>query len=233
MASYAVRDGVEPWRRRLYLPAYQIAAAARYSGAHANTIASWFKPSGDRVPTLYGRETGSDLSYMELVEVAFVASMRRLGVPLRNVRRAREYLSSEFEEEYPFAAIRFKSDGQRILTQLADFEPGADAEKLVSAGEGGQIIWEPMIAGRFEEFDYDHGLAVRWHPAGRESPVLIDPQVAFGAPIVSGVPTWAIRGRWDAGETIDDIVEDFDVEPSFVHEALKFEGVQDASAVTH
>ena len=52
-----------------------------------------------------------------------------------------------------------------------------------------------MLGQKFKEFDYNKRLAVRWHIAGRCSPILIDPQVAFGAPQIKGVPTWAIQYR--------------------------------------
>ena len=58
------------------------------------------------------------------------------------------------------------------------------------------------------------------------SAVLIDPRIAFGAPMVNGVPTWAIRGRWIAGESIEDIEEDFSLDKNFVVDGLIFEGIK-------
>lgn len=69
-------------------------------------------------------------------------------------------------------------------------------------------------------------LALRWFVAGRDSSVIIDPRVAFGAPTVRGIPTFALKGRWDAGETLDDILEDFSVPKGDVVNALVFEGVE-------
>lgn len=40
-----------------------------------------------------------------------------------------------------------------------------------------------------------------------------------------GTPTWVIKGRWDAGESDSDIVDDFQIEKEEVREALRFEGV--------
>ncbi len=57
---------------------------------------------------------------------------------------------------------------------------------------------------------------------------MIDPRIAFGAPTVSGLPTWVIRGRYLTGETIADIVEDFEICESAVRDALAFEGIKAA-----
>jgi uncharacterized protein (DUF433 family) len=56
-------------------------------------------------------------------------------------------------------------------------------------------------------------------------PIVIDPRIVFGSPAVKGIPTWIVKGRWDAGESDSDIAEDFDLDKSDVREALKFEGV--------
>jgi uncharacterized protein (DUF433 family) len=81
---------------------------------------------------------------------------------------------------------------------------------------------------KFTEFEYQNGLAVKWHVGGRNSHVLIDPRVSFGAPTVGGIATWALKGRWEAGESIEDIADDFGLEPAEVGHALKFEGVRHA-----
>jgi hypothetical protein len=33
----------QPWLRRLYLPSYQIAEAAKYAGISSQTVAAWHK----------------------------------------------------------------------------------------------------------------------------------------------------------------------------------------------
>jgi len=77
------------------------------------------------------------------------------------------------------------------------------------------------------EFDYeDGGVAVKWHLAGRQSLVLIDPRVAFGAPTVSGIPTWILKGRYQAGESIEDIKDDFRIDDTAIKDAWNFEGIK-------
>jgi uncharacterized protein (DUF433 family) len=56
--------------------------------------------------------------------------------------------------------------------------------------------------------------------------VVIDPRISFGAPVVSGIPTWVVKGRWEAGENIFDIREDFGLDENDIRHALTFEGIQ-------
>ena len=216
----------DPWRRRLYLPAYSVAEAARYARTHSQTIAYWLYGDREHTPVLHGKERRKPLSYLQLVEVAFVASFRRAGVPLSVVRRAHDYVAQILETEHPFATVQFKTEGNHILFALQEIEPDADLGHLIVADRNGQIAWEAFISDRFMEFDYERGLALRWHLAGRSSPVLIDPRISFGAPTVRGIATWAIRGRREAGEEVAEIAQDFGLDEEEVREALDFEGVE-------
>jgi uncharacterized protein (DUF433 family) len=219
----------ESWRRRLYLPAYSVADAARYAGIHRGTVAYWHYRGGRLGPALPGKERGKPLSYMQTIEVAFVATFRRLGVPLQRIRKARDYFAQVFGVEFPFAQLEVKTDGHHLLMELLDLEPDPQIAKLILGDAAGQLAWEPMVAERFAEFDYEHDLAVTWHVAGRDSRVVIDPRISFGAPTIRGIPTWALKGRRRAGEPVDEIGADFGLELDEVNEALAFEGVEVAA----
>ena len=124
------------------------------------------------------------LSYMQVVEVAFVADFRRLGVRLQSLRQAHEYLRKTFSVEYPFAQLDVRTDGVSVLAEYVAHEGGRTLRRLLAADRGGQLVWPEAIQQRFEQFDYEHHLAVRWHPRGRDNPVLerraqITSQVAY------------------------------------------------------
>lgn len=227
----AVR-GDEPWRRRLYLPAYRVVEVARYAGVTPQTVSNWQREASGHAPAISAREDHQALSYLQLVEVAFVASMRRLGVRLKAIRDARDYLRQRLDAEFPFATYRFKTDGQSILMDLEQFEATGSKGKLVVADKGGQLAWEAILEKRFTEFDYEEELAARWYVAGRDSPIIIDPQVAYGAPTVRGTATWILKGRWVAGEDVSDIAEDFGLPLDDVERGLRFEGI-DPVTVAH
>ena len=130
-----------------------------------------------------------------------------------------------FSAEYPFAEYVFKTDGMRMLLAWRDYENIPELNQVIVADAAGQLGWERMMVDKLAEFDYEHELALMWHVAGRDSRVLIDPRLSFGAPTVHGVPTWVLKGRWEAGESIPDIVDDFGLEEPYVADGLRFEGV--------
>lgn len=215
----------ELWYRRLFLPAYAVNDAARYTHAKVRTVNNWY--FGDN-PILTEREQRKPLSYMQLIEVAFVAFFRNLGIPMQRIRKSRDYIAQNFGKEYPFTRYKFKSEGHHILIEYLKLEPSPefDKNKLIVTDSAGQLAWGTVISDKFAEFEYEYELALRWHPGGKDSTVIIDPRIAFGAPMVNGVPTWAIKGRWVAGEQIDEIMDDFNLDKRFVMDGLTFEGIE-------
>lgn len=216
----------EPWRRRLYLPAYPVGEAARYARVSPRTVAAWHREDARAKLTLTAKGHGEELSYLQLIEVAVVAAFRKGGISLRRIRDARAYISKALHTEFPFAAYTFKTDGKNLLMDYQQVEGGRGKGKLLEANIHGQLAWDDIIGARLQEFDYDgKGIAVKWRLAGPGSPVFIDPQVAFGTPTVSGTPTWVIKERWGAGESIEDISYDFRLTDADVSRALEFEGI--------
>ncbi|MFZ0459757.1 MAG: hypothetical protein WAM17_15210 [Rhodoplanes sp.] len=102
MTTLASERSDEPWRRRLYLPNYQIGEAARYVDISPQTVAAWHHA------TLSRKEKREELSYMQLIEVAVVAAFRRAGIRLREIRAARDYVQKELKGTsiYPISRAR-------------------------------------------------------------------------------------------------------------------------------
>jgi uncharacterized protein (DUF433 family) len=210
----------QPWLRRLYLPAYQIAEAADYARISAQTVIAWHKIEAS---LLQQRDKRVALNYLQLIEVAVVAAFRKADVPMKYIRAARAYAARELKSEYPFAEYRFKENGKRLFLDSTQID--LKANTVLQADQHGQLAWESVI-GRLREFEYeDPGIVLKWHVAGPSSPIIIDPRISFGTPAVKGTPTWIIRGRYDAGESDSDIAEDFGIKKEEVREALKFEGM--------
>jgi uncharacterized protein (DUF433 family) len=168
------------------------------------------------------------LSYLQLIEVAFVVDFRRAGVKLERLRQAHGYCRKTFSSEFPFAQRRFKTDGVHVFAEFMEHEGGwRRDEHFVITDAGGQVIWAPAIRERLEQFDYEHDLALRWHPRGRSSIILVDPRIAFGAPIIgdTGLATWVVKERYEAGESLEEIEDDFAVSRPQLVAALEFEEV--------
>lgn len=210
----------EPWRKRLHIPAYQVGEAARYAQISAQTVLAWHKADARRL--LSEKADRERLSYLQLIEVAVVAAFRKAKIPLPAIRAARDYMMVELNSRHPFAEFQFKRYGKSLF---AEYKGGGRTE-LLKVTQAGQLAWQEIVGPLLQEFEYEHeGVAIRWHVAGASSPIIIDPRLSFGAPTVKGVPTWILKGRYDAGENDSMIAEDFGIDVRSVREALRFEGV--------
>jgi uncharacterized protein (DUF433 family) len=76
------------------------------------------------------------------------------------------------------------------------------------------------------EFDgAENGIVIRLRPSGSDSQVVIDPEVRFGSPTVRGIPTETIAEQVAAGDSVESVARDFDLDLSTVIDALRFEEV--------
>jgi uncharacterized protein (DUF433 family) len=209
----------ESWRKRLFLPTYQLGEAARYAQISSQTVAAWHKIEQKM---LSQRQTRAKLSYLQLIEIAVVAAFRKANVPLKEIRAARDYIQRQLKSEHPFAEYKFKQYGKSLFTEYE----AEGRNHLLKANQEGQLAWKEIMGPLLKEFVYEHdGVVVRWRVAGATSPIIIDPRISFGTPSIKGTPTWIIKGRWNAGESDSEIAEDFNLQVAAVREALKFEGV--------
>lgn len=209
-------------------PTYTPSEAARYAGFSPQSVARW--RAGYTYPTLRGPRrsdplTGGQahglLTFNELLEVAVVAAARRADVPMKSIRRAIGVAQELYNVDRPLVTMRFMHDGKDIFAGELEKAGGS---RYVNLSRHGQIAWE-HIRDVLRDLDYEDDVAVRWWPAGHDTPIIIDPRISFGRPYVArkGISTDAIRSRFLARESINEIVDDFDLTEQEVEAALRFE----------
>lgn len=211
-------------------PTYAIAEAARYCGISPQSVARW--RAGYSYPTLSGPRrsgplTGGSssglLTFAELIEVAVVAAARRAGVPMRAIRRAITAAQGAYGVERPLMLVTFSTDGRELFTRELEAD---GATRYVNLSRSGQVAWE-YIRDVLRDLEYETatGIAVRWFPVGKDTPIVIDPRVSFGRPYVvrKGVSTDAVLSRFRARESLEDIAEDLDLTRDEAEAALRFE----------
>jgi uncharacterized protein (DUF433 family) len=217
--SKPVEAGDAFWKRRLTIPFYKVSEAARYARSNAQTVARWHQ-----LQVVPGKQPREELSYLQLVELAVASAIRKAQIPLKEIKQARDFFGRKLETEFPFATHKFKADGRKIVLEYHEIEPKSGFDKLYYSD--GQLGWKDVVDRLLREFEYDaSGLAVRWRVGGIKSQVLIDPQLAFGAPQVEGAATWILKDRYLSGESVQDIASDFDLETDLVVDALTFENI--------
>lgn len=205
---------------RLHLPAYSYAEAARYAQTTASTVSRWFRGDLQGMRSVFQREPQRGVNYLELIEVYFVANLRRAGLPLDSMRRAYDFLRNIMEHHYPFTYESFKTDGIGIFVEQL-----GKSDALVDVTRKGQLVARGILEEAVTLLDYDKDIAMRWHLRGRDVPILIDPRISFGRPTIEGVgiPTRTVSQRIHAGDSVNMVVYDFRVTPAQIDEALQFE----------
>ncbi len=218
---------------------YTIPEVAHLVGLSPQKVRRWIKGYSSRskagqkknIPPLIQSmipeiEKKTVVSFIELVELRFVKEFLTLGVSLRIIRRAAKEASEILEETHPFAHRRFMTDGKRIFLEYAHSN---GHRPLIELGIS-QFVMEEIIKVYLHEVDFDDltGAALRWWPMGRENPIIIDPRVAFGSPVIEStrISAKTIYKDYLAEQSIDRIAFWYDIGHLKVKAAIDFmEGV--------
>ena len=81
-----------------------------------------------------------------------------------------------------------------------------------------------LLRETIDQIEYDDELAARWFPIDKTVPIVVDPKLSTGLPVIQGrgVTVQAIRKRFKSGLRIDFIARDFDMDPDLVETALRY-----------
>ncbi len=162
-------------------------------------------------------------NFYALIELYTVANLRRLGISMQKIRKAREELADRFDTKYPFALRGLLSDGRKILYQLD--EP--DEETTLILDGSGQTEFTQILVQFCERIDFhiQTDMAERYWPLGKTRAVVIDPHHAFGQPRVMGtnIRTEVIYRLLQAGESREDLVHMYNLKLSDVVDAEEYE----------
>lgn len=94
----------------------------------------------------------------------------------------------------------------------------------------GQTVLTASGEEFFERVEWTGDIPATWRPhEDSASPVRINPLVRFGLPAVGGVSTEAIAGELEGGASVEEVAEDFGLDPATVRWALSYELAQQAA----
>jgi len=220
---------------------YSRAEAARLLAMHPQRINRWVR--GYRYSWKFADETrrgkqppviNTDLpriddtivlSFVELMELRVVQEFIKQGIPLQTVRVAWEHACQAFKIKHPFADRRVFVDEGKIFIATDDLAV-PDVLEISHRKHPFQLIAGPIFAQSLTELEFDERsfLARKWWPMGPAVPVVLDPRIAFGAPIVDGAgvrtATLALYARRNP---IEQLASAYGIERKRVEAALAFE----------
>jgi len=214
--------------------AYSLAEAARYIKVPVATLRSWVlgRPYLRSGSVVHSKPLISPpsrrpplLSFSNLIEAHVLRSLRtEHGVSLKDLRKALNFAENQLHIERLLLSGKLRTDaGQLFLDQYG---------KLIDLSASGQIALRRMFDEHLKRVEWGRlGAPIRLYPfiaSGSEvaaRPIAIDPHLAFGRPVVArtGVTTQAIADRLDAGESVEEIASDYDLEVPEIEEAVLYE----------
>ncbi len=169
------------------------------------------------------------LTFVELVELLYIAAFRRAGASWRTIREAAEVASRLFGSAHPFALRQLFVDAERILYGAVREVDGS--ESLVELRGDGQQAFPTILAPYLDQLEFGvDDVAARWWPLGRDGGIVVDPAIGFGAPRVeaAGIQAETLWTAYDAEEKVhgrgaaERVAWAYGVAPESVHTALRF-----------
>lgn len=215
-------------------PNYGIAEAAQYLSLPVATLRSWvvgrhYPVSGHKKffpPILeIADRKGGLLSFINVVEAHVLSAIRREhGIQLSKVRKAIDYCKREFDSENPLANQRLETDGLNLFVQKYG--------DLVNISREGQLAIRVLIETYLQRIRRDPtGVPIKLYPftrrgrADEPSKVVMDPTISFGRPTLvdTNIPTSILAERFKAGDSSEELAEDYGRQKAEIEEALRYE----------
>ena len=207
---------------------YSLAEAARLLAIPKRTLSRWLfgyrydhhGPKTEQEP-LWPAQYGLDqdepmLGFRDLLEARIVRGFRASGLSLPVIRKCLALASEIAEDDHPFSSRRFRTDGQTLF-----FEHDGRLLDLRTRQRAFQKVIEPS----FKDLDFDTRAASRWWLLKNKRTILLDPERAFGQPIVAetGILTSRLAQSYEAEGSIERVARIFELRPALVRDALAFE----------
>lgn len=209
-----------------HLPSYGPAEISRYLDVPVSTIRCWSLGQANSSPLVEPAAISPlVLSFINLVELHVLSAIRRKHrIAMPKVRQVLEYLQTRLQVARPLADERFMTDGADLFVD----HYGA----LVNASQQGQLAMRAVLASALVRIEWDAaGQPVRLFPITRRdigsspSLIVIDPAVSGGRPVIHNtrIAVEVVAERFDAGESIADLVEDYGCTAQDIEEAVRCE----------
>jgi uncharacterized protein (DUF433 family) len=215
-------------------PAYGLAESARYLKLSPATLRSWIMGRPYPIKAGIGHfrplmtlptRTAPLLSFWNLIEAHVLRSLRTdHGVSIKALREALRYAEHELDIEHLLLRKDLCTDAGRLFLERYG--------ELIELSASGQLAMRRVFNEHLKRVEWDKSqFPARLYPfisaALPESPrpIAIDPQIAFGRPIVqrAGVSTETIASRIDAGETVADLATDYGLTEGEIEQAVLYE----------
>ena len=207
-----------------YYPSYSVTEAAFYLRLPVSTLRAWIGRQRNFEPLIAPAQVAPlSLSFINLIEAYVLASIRRKHkISMSKVRNGLKFISKEFASDHPLAEKEFETDGISLFLKQSGTVYDLTTE--------GQIVLEDVIKQYLQRIERDtKGFPVKLYPFSRNGEpdepkyIMIDPNVSFGRPMLSqkGIPVEVIAERYKAGESMTELIQDYECSQEEIEEAIR------------
>lgn len=202
-------------------PTYTLAEAARYLKMPVTTLRAWWP---DRADAGSNRKSGivkPQLSFFDLIEAHMLRALRsKRGVALDKARTAIAHAEQAFGIERLLSSRDLLGEAGSVFLDRYG--------QLLDLKASGRFAIRRMFNEHLDRIEWGERFPIRLYPyvpglAGR--PVVIDPVIRFGRPVLVGVAvsTSVIAERIDSGEAVAEISGDYGLGRNEIEQALVYE----------
>ncbi len=208
-------------------PVYGIGQAAALLGLRHDRVGAWLDGYRRRgvsyPPVIRDARTGSDsVTWGEFVELGYLREYRKARVSLQHIRPVIERLREIYGVRYPLAHAKpFVYDHQLVMR--IQEEVGLDPSLAIVIRSGQQLVLAREVEAYLLKVEFADDVAARLHPAGRTSPVVIDPEMSFGRPAIRGVATERLTELYRGGDSPEFLAEAYELPLEHIRAAIAFE----------
>jgi uncharacterized protein (DUF433 family) len=159
-------------------------------------------------------------SFLQLIEIVVAAKFRKAEhESFKTVRRAYDNARTLYKLDYPFAHMELKAIGGHIVHIMR--VPGASLQAI---DQPEQYTLPDLVQETLGQIEYEYDLAARWWPVGMKIPIVVDPQISGGLPVIRGrgITVEAIYKRFKADQEIRFIERDFGLKHGIVEQVIRF-----------
>ena len=209
------------------MPAYSVLEAAHYLGIPASTVRYWAAGRPDVSQALIAAAgiAPVSLSFINLVELHVLGAIRREHeISLPKVREAIQFLKRHYKASHPLASHQLETDGLDLFVEQYG--------RLINISQDGQVAIREVLEASLKRIERDTaGMPIKLYPFTRSNLqhapklVVIDPALSFGRPVIAGtgLATEVIAERYKAGESVEDLVQDYGRPKAEIEEAIRCE----------
>ncbi|MGP2440443.1 DUF433 domain-containing protein [Streptomyces sp. JW3] len=183
-----------------------------------STLHGWLKGEAAGAPLVHrvepARPGQPSVPFVAVAEAYVLRSLRGLGLRMREIREAAEAVRAAFGTPYGLVSKRIATDGVDIFIEhgLGDLRRARDGQAPIR-----EVVEEYLRYLSWEAGD-EFPCSLRLRQYGQTAPVVIDPRFGHGLPVVEAnrVPVKALTDLWEAGESVEDIAYEYEMEPDQV-----------------